>query len=388
MAQKLPFQPERLLCPGPTPVLEQVRLQSIRQPVYHRTESFYSLFLKCRNSLNLLMNGILPPIILTSSGTGAMESCILHLSEPNDKVLVICGGKFGERWLNLAQTYSCDVLRYDVEWGSCPDPDHLKSILKTHKNIKSVLFQADETSTGVTYPVEELAKTIREHSEAFVIVDAISGLGACPLKMDDWGIDAIVAASQKGLGTPPGLSFVNLSERALKLNKKRPKYYFDLHREHELQTEGKTAWTPAVGLIYMLTEALDKIIELGVHEFYLHHKRLAVSVRDAVTHTGFELFAKNFPSNVLTSIKIPESVDGKKLLSTLRKSYGAIFAGGQDRLSGKIIRMAHVGLIDPLSVMNGLTLLEFSLADLKYNFDIGNMSKRFMVKYYEQLNHN
>ena len=225
------FNPPRIFCPGPTPVPTQVAQQSLNTEIYHRSEEFKSIFLRTRDQLDQVFRGDTKPLILTSSGTGAMESAVVNLTNPGDAVLVIEGGKFGQRWTKLNESYRCNTKVYHLEWGSSIDLDHLESLVKSHKNLKAVFLQANETSTGVAYPIAKIVPIIKKHSDALVVVDAISGLIAQNLPMSDLGVDCLLSGSQKGFGVPPGLAFVALSKNAWDQISTREKFYFDLKKE-------------------------------------------------------------------------------------------------------------------------------------------------------------
>ena len=384
VVERIPFSPERLFCPGPTPTLPEVAIFAGSQPVYHRSESFCSTFVDTTNQLARLVSSRNPPVILTCSGTGAMEASVSSLFNPNDKVLVLRGGKFGDRWVKLAERLDLEPVIFDIPWGSSPDLDQLDAALQATSSLSGVLLQANETSTGVAYPVEDICRLARERSDALIVVDGISSIGAHALRMDEWGIDAVIGGSQKGLGVPPGISFVGLSDRAIAALHTGSCFYLDLKKEQQLQQDGKTAWTPAVTLIEMTHRALDIILEMGLDHFIRHHERLGAAVRSAVVHGGLELFARSHHSNALTAICVPPGVDGRRLTSILQENYRATFAGGQDQLQGQIIRIAHLGTIDAFHVMNGLAIMECALCDLKHPMEIGTISKGYLAHYYSE----
>ena len=203
------FSRQRLFCPGPTPVPQNAVIAGMNASVYHRTDAFFQDLLKCRELLAPLFGSKHLPLILTSSGTGALEAALTNLTNPADEVIVIDGGKFGNRWKQLAEAYELNLHTIDLEWGKSVNIAELEEKLKEYPLTKAVFFQANETSTGVHYNVEKVAKTIKANSNALIIVDAVSSIGAHEMQMDNWQLDCVVSGSQKGFGIPPGLSFIN-----------------------------------------------------------------------------------------------------------------------------------------------------------------------------------
>jgi len=364
------FTPDRLFCPGPTPIPAEVVKASTCQ-IYHRSEEFQKIFKSCCEDLRPLFGTKNPAVILTASGTGAMESVVVSLTSVQDEVLVVNGGKFGERWEKLVNVYQCRPTVVKVPWGEAPQPEELVRHLTPH--TRAVFIQANETSTGAYYPVKEIARALRASGyRGLIVVDAISSLGAHEMNMDAWDIDAVVAGSQKGFGLPPGLAFVALSDRALASFTNRPKFYFDLAKEWKGQKEGRSAWTPAISLIHGLRETLNLMHQVGFDKILEQHRRMAEGTRAAMEAMGLELFAKNCPSRALTSVKVPEGVDGVQWLKRVRRRFGMYVAGGQDELKGKIIRFSHLGFISQFDVIDGIAALELALAEEGSKIDIGH----------------
>jgi aspartate aminotransferase-like enzyme len=367
-----PFVKPRLFCPGPTPVPLDIAAAALNTNVYHRTDGFRQIVLDCRRMLQPFFGSADAPLILSSSGTGALESALVNLTDVGDKIFVINGGKFGERWEKLGQAYQCKVVSYTIPWGTSPDIQVFRKLLSEHPDCKAVFFQANETSTGVAYPVRDLAAAVRSVSDAFICVDAVSSLIAQVIAMDDWGIDAVVAGSQKGFGIPPGLSFISLSKRAWSQISNRPKFYFDLVKERAGQDKGETAWTPATTLILSLKPALEALVAIGPIGCDRYHARMAQACRNAAEAIGLTLLAQSHPSQALTAVRLPESIDGGALVKTCREQYGAIFAGGQDHLKGKIIRIAHLGLVDHLDLIGAIAAFEMGLQSMGYSHALGS----------------
>ncbi len=359
--EKYPFVRDRLYCPGPTPVPAESAQAALRTNVYHRTDAFRATFLEARALLQPFFAGEEHPLILSSSGTGAMEAGLANLTRAGDKILVLNGGKFGERWKKMGAAFQCELVSYDFPWGEAPEPQQVEHILKTHADIKAVFLQANETSTGVAYPVRELCALIRAHSEALIVVDAISALVAHHLPMQELGIDCLLTGSQKGFGIPPGLAFIALSRKAWASTSDRPRFYFDLKREREGQAKGETAWTPAITLVESLLPSLRQLNLWGPLACAQHHQRMALASHRAAEAMHLKIFAKSHPSHALTALEIPAAIDGSKLVKVCRERFGTIFAGGQDHLKGKIIRLAHLGLVDELDLISGIAALEMGL---------------------------
>lgn len=366
------FTSDRLFCPGPTPVPKDVLEAASETSVYHRSEEFYKVFRECMEGLQPVFGSATRPLILTSSGTGAMEAAMVNLTAPGDQVVIVNGGKFGERWEKLARTYQCDTAVVSVEWGHAPDAKDILTAVRNQKKTHAVFLQANETSTGAYYPIQAIAQALRTGGyQGLLIVDCISALCAHTMRMDAWGIDAVVAGSQKGFGLPPGLAFVALSERAWGSLSKRPRFYFDLAKERKGQEEGRSAWTPAASLVFGLREALRTMHHVGIDAVVDHHTAMAGATRAGVQAMGLQLFAGTAPSNALTSITVPHGLDGSHLLKRLRQRFGMYFAGGQDELKGKIIRFSHLGFVTRFDVLDGLAALEFALHEDGYVHDVG-----------------
>ena len=373
---------QRLFSPGPTPIPLQFQMAALDKNPYHRTEEFYTVFLKCRKSLAKVMYSQQLPLILSCSGTGALESSVVNLTDVNDQVVVINGGKFGQRWSQICSAYSCKVEEIKVPWGQAPDPSNLASTLSSLENVKVVFFQALETSTGVGLPVKELAQVVKNHSDALVVVDAVSGFGSEMIKMDEWGIDALVTGSQKGLGIPPGLAFINLSEKAISRLTDRPKFYFDLRRELKEQKDGKSAFTPATHLVLMLERSLDYINKLGFEQVHLKHRAVAEAVRSTLKYMGLELFAEKKPACGLSSVLLPSNVDGNVLLRELAEKRQMIFAGGQEQYKGRLLRFAHMGYFDLDDIVAGLIALQEQLELLGHEKADVSVAQHFWRSYH------
>ncbi|HDS17007.1 MAG TPA: alanine--glyoxylate aminotransferase family protein [Proteobacteria bacterium] len=362
------MQKQYLLAPGPTPVPPRV-LQAMSLPIiHHRAPVFKEIFEEVRAGLKHLFQTKEEVLVLASSGTGAMEGAIVNLFSPGDKVIAVRAGKFGERWSELGKTYGLQVIDLDVEWGQALQVRVLADLLAREVDVKAVLLQASETSTGVMHPVKEVADLLREREDTLLVVDAITGLGVFPLPMDEWGLDVVVTGSQKALMLPPGLAFAALSAKAWKFNQRStlPRYYFDFAKELKNSVKGQNAYTPAVSLIVGLREVLVMIKEEGLDQVFKRHARLAEATRAGVMALGLELFAPSAPSNAVTAVCAPHGIDGQDVVKVLRAN-GVTIAGGQDHAKGKIFRLAHLGYAADFDVLIGLAALEMALVSLGYD---------------------
>jgi aspartate aminotransferase-like enzyme len=350
-----------LLSPGPTPIPNEVALAMSETMIHHRTPQFNKVFEEARQGLKTLFGTNGDVLILASSGTGAMEAAVANLFSPGDKVLVINGGKFGERWLNIANAFGLDPIEVKVEWGQAVKVDVVEKQLKLYPDIQSVMIQASETSTTVLHPVKEIAKLTK--NGPLFLVDGVTAVGVLPVPLDEWGIDALVTGSQKALMLPPGLGFIALSERAWQKTKKAklPRFYFDLNLERKNQAKGSGAFTPAVSLIFGLRASLNMMAREGFDRVYARHARMARATRAAATAMGLKLLAPDSPSPAATGIFLPKGLDADKILDYLRDQMGVILAEGQDQLKGKAIRIAHVGYMGAFDVITAIAALEMAL---------------------------
>ena len=357
-----------LLAPGPTPVPSEVVMAMAETMIHHRTPQFSKIFAEAREGLKALFGTKNDVLVLASSGTGAMEAAVSNLFSPGEKVLVVNGGKFGERWLQISQTFGLDPIEIKVEWGKAVKIDTIEKQLKLHPDIKGVMIQASETSTTVLHPVKEIAQITR--TGPLLIVDGVTAVGVLPLSMDESGIDVLVTGSQKALMLPPGLGFIALNQRAWERTEKAklPRFYFDLKLERKSQQKNSSAFTPAVSLVFGLRAALKMMKEEGLDRVYARHDRLARATRVAATALGLKLLAPENPSPSATGILLPQGVDGDKLLDYLRDKMGVTFAEGQDQLRGKAIRIAHVGYMGAFDVLVAISALEMALK--KFGFPV------------------
>lgn len=362
-----------LLAPGPTPVPPEVLLSMALPMIHHRAPDFLPILDSAKKGLQWLYQTKNDVLILTSTGTGGMVGAVNNFFNAGDKVLVINGGKFGERWTKIAQAYGVSVEEIVVEWGYAAKPAAVEAALKKDPSIKGVFVQATETSTGVYHDIEGIAKVVRQFDNVLFIVDAISALVAQDLKTDEWGVDIMVGGSQKGLMLPPGLAFVSVSDKAWKRNEtsKMPRFYFNFKKERENLAKNQTNFTSAVTLIIGLNEALTLLQKEGLDNVFKRHATLANATREAVKALGLGIYSKESPSNSVTAIEAPAGVDGQAIYKMLREKYGITGAGGQDKAKGKIFRLAHLGYADTFDVITGIAALEMVLKELGYHLKLG-----------------
>ena len=361
-----------LLAPGPTPVPEDVLLAMARPIMHHRQPGFAKLFKAVQQDLRWLFQTQSQVLTLAATGTGAMEAAVTNFFARGDRVLVVRGGKFGERWAEIATAYGLDPVCLDVEWGQAVKVADVKRALDQDPAIRGVLWQASETSTGVRHPVREIAELCRSR-DTLSVVDAITALGVFDIQTDAWGLDIVVSGSQKALMLPPGLGFLVASPRAWSAAERGnlPRFYFDLGRERKNQQDGQTAWTPAVSLIVGLAEALRMLKEEGLPGVFARHDRLARATRAAVKALGLRLYAGDAPTEACTAVEAPAQTDAGKIVKRLRDTYGVTIAGGQGAAKGRIFRIAHIGYCAEFDVLTAITALEMALSDLEVPIERG-----------------
>lgn len=362
-----------LLAPGPTPVPEAISLEMAAPMVHHRTPQFSKIFAEAANDAKYLFQTQQDVLILASTGTGGMESCITNLFSPGDKVLVVNGGKFGERWGKISESYGLEPVWINVEWGQAVDPKAVQAALDKDKDIRAILVQASETSTAVAHPIEALSKLTRDRDDVLLVVDGITGVGVFPLPMDDWGIDAMITGSQKALELPPGLALVALSDKAWKFadQSKCPHFYFDLKKERKNLANQTSAYTPAVSLVIGLRAVLKSLKEEGLDNVHKRHNRLARATRAAAKALGLQLVAPDAPADSLTGVFLPDGIDGGKFVKSLRDDFGVTMAGGQDQWKGKVVRIAHLGYVDTFDTIIAISAIEMALKKFGHAVQLG-----------------
>lgn len=358
-----------LLTPGPVNVPRRVALAESQEIIYHRGEEFAELLQRVDAKLKRVFRTQNTILYFTSSGTGAMEAAVTNLLSTQDEVIVVEGGKFGQRWRELCHAFGVKHHVIQIEWGRAVRPQQVAQALDAHPNASAVLTQLSETSTGTVYDIEQIARITNER-DVLLVVDAISGLGAVPLEPDRWGVDCVVAGSQKSLMVPPGLAFVSVSERAWERAEKSdlPKYYWDFKAARK--NLYFTPFTPAISLVMALDEALDIILEEGLENLLARTELYAQATRAAIHAMNLQLFSER-PGPVCTAMHVPKGLNGKEILETLRRDFQIKISGGQDHLKGKILRIGHIGDIGAKDVLGTIGALELTLHKLGHQFELG-----------------
>jgi aspartate aminotransferase-like enzyme len=367
-----PFIKQYLMTAGPTPVPPAVSQAMAAPMLYHRAPAFDELYARVLTRLPHVFRTANPVLAFAASGSGAMESAVANLVRPQTKVLAAATGKFGERWIGLAEAYGAEVVKHEPGWGVRLDPADFDRLLTENGGIEVVFATLSETSTGIVHDVQAIADVVRRH-DAILVVDAVSGLGAAELRQDDWGIDVVVAGSQKALMCPPGLAFASVSERALEFAKRQSggRYYFDWGRTAKSQAGGASPFTPAVSLFLGLDVALAMIEDEGLENVWARHDVLARATRAGAAALGLELYGDpDERSTVVTAIELPGDIDGGKVPGALRR-LGITANGGQDQLKGRILRIAHCGYFGAFDILTSLSGLEMALAQLGHDVEFG-----------------
>jgi len=341
--------------------------------IHHRSPDFLPVLDSAKKGLQWLYQTKNDVLILCSTGTGGMVGAVNNFFNQGDKVVVINGGKFGERWTKICKAYGLTVDEITLEWGYAVKPEMVEEKLKKDQDIKGVFVQASETSTGVYHDIQSLASIVKKYENTLLVVDAISALAAHDLRTDDWGIDIMIGGSQKGLMLPPGIAFVSINEKAWEKAKtsKLPKFYFDFKKERENLAKNQTNFTSPVTLIIGLNESLTMLQAEGLENVFKRHEKLALTTRKAVQALGLQLYAKESPSNAVTAIMTPPGIDGQAVYKNLREKYGITAAGGQDRARGKIFRIAHLGYVDKFDVITAIAGIEMVLKGMGHRVQLG-----------------
>jgi aspartate aminotransferase-like enzyme len=361
-----------LLTPGPTPVPERIALAMARPILHHRAPAFEKIFARVHEDLRWVFQTKSDVLVFAASGTGAMEGSVTNFLSKGDKAIVVDGGKFGERWGKICKAYGVEPVVIKLEWGKAVTPEQVKKALDENPTAKAVYVQASESSTGVAHPVKEICALTKARQNTITVVDAISALGAFNLPMDEWGIDILLAGSQKALMLPPGLAFAAASDKAWKLAETAdlPRFYFNWKKEREMQAKNQTSYTPAITLLVGLAEVLTWLKEDGLEKVFKRHERMSKAARAAMTALGMRLFTDS-PSLALTTVLAPDGIDTDKLVKVLRDKYGVTLVGGQDQAKGKIFRIAHLGYFDEFDICTAVVAIERGLADLGAKIEFG-----------------
>jgi aspartate aminotransferase-like enzyme len=351
-----------LRIPGPTPCPDEVLKEMSRQMINHRGPEFAQILNDVTAKLKHIFKTKNDVLLLTGSGTGSLEAAVVNTLSPEDKVLSVSIGVFGERFAAIAQKFGAEVTALNFEWGKAADVDEIRKALNKEPEIRAVLVTHNETSTGVTNDLAQISSLVKEFDK-LLLVDAISSLGSIKLPVDDWHCDVTVTGSQKGWMVPPGLAMVAVSEQAWQANNKArmPRFYWDFAKAKSYLEKGQTPWTPAISVVFALKVALDMMLKEGLTNITNRHARIAKMTRDGVKTLGLPLFAdERYASNTVTSVAAPDGLDVKGLLKILREEHQVVLAGGQQKLQGKIFRIGHLGWVveeDIARVLKTLTIV-------------------------------
>ena len=362
----------RLFTPGPCAVPEEVLLEMARPFEHHRTDWFKGFMKECTAKLKTVLQTKNDVIIITGSGTAAAEAAIIGCNPPGSKLLTIEGGKFGQRWGEIAEQFGINVHRHEVEWGTAIEPQVVADYLKNDPEITAVMLTHSETSTATLCDLEAIGKIVKA-SGKLLLVDAITSAGALPLKPDAWGVDVTITGAQKSLMLPPGLGFVAVSERAwsvIENNKSQHAYYLNLVKARKSAEKNDTPFTPAHLLVRGLNKALDILLEEGIENVWKRVATMAAATRVAGEAIGLTVFSKR-PSDSVTAFTCPAGIKVPDIRDGLKNRYGIQSAGGQDHLKGKIFRLGHMGYVDEMDTVLAIAALEQVLHKLGHKFELG-----------------
>jgi aspartate aminotransferase-like enzyme len=360
-----------LRLPGPTPVPDDVVAAMSKPMIDHRGVAFKEMLNRLAVNLQRAFQTENDVMVLSSSGTGSLEAAVTNTLSPGEKVLAISIGNFGDRFSRIAKTYGADVIDLKFPEGEAADPEAVRQGLKDHPEVTAVLVTHNETSTGITNDLEALAGIIKGEFNKLILVDAISSLGSIRLPVDEWDLDVVAAASQKGWMCPPGLAMISVSPRGWEAVAKStmPKFYFDLTQAKASAAKGETPWTPAISLIFGLDHAVQGMLAQGdMQAVYDFHSRIAQYTRDGLTGMGLKLVAADLKnaSNTVTAAWLPEGISDSALLGMLRDEYDIIAAEGRGRLAGSVFRIGHMGYVSEADIDGVISALREALPRLGF----------------------
>ncbi|HBT19779.1 MAG TPA: aminotransferase [Peptococcaceae bacterium] len=369
------WEKQILLLPGPTQVPPRVMRAMAAQQINHRGPEAKELLFEITEGVKKVFQTTNDVFILTASGTGGMEAAVSNIICPGDKVLIVSNGSFGERFVQICRAFGADVEVIEYEWGKPINPDDVAFHLEKDKGhlIKAVFLQHNETSTGVLNDVKAVSEARGNHP-ALLVVDAISGLAAADLQVDNWDLDIVISGSQKAFMIPPGLTALSVSERAWEMVEKATasRFYFDLRLAKKFYEKGQTPFTPALSLMFGLKESLKIILEEGLENIFKRHEMYKNMVWAAAEALNLEMLAPRWAASpAVSAIKVPPGLSDKDIVNRLLEDYNVVIAKGQGKLSGKIIRIGHLGYVDGLDLLAGITALEITLYRLGYDIEIG-----------------
>lgn len=363
---------QRLLTPGPTPLLPQALHAMMGADIHHRTEDFRTLYSRVLADLKAVIGTVSDVLVVVASGSGGLEAAASNFLSPADKVIICSAGKFGERFEGIAKAWGLEAVVLKAPYGSAVAPEAVAEALAAHPDAKAVLVQASESSTGAMHDIEAIGRLVR-NTPALLVVDAITGLGTMPLDIDAWGLDIVVGGSQKAFMIPPGIAFLTVSQKAwaASATARLPRFYFDLKRELKNAAVGESAWTPSIALLLALDEALQYIKKLGMANLVANAQLLARATRESAKALGLGLFSSH-PGNAVTAVLPPDGMDSGVIVKEFRSRFGSIITNGQGEMKGKIFRIAHLGYFDISDVFTMIAQLELILAANGHPVEFGS----------------
>lgn len=362
---------QRLLTPGPTPLLPAALHAMMGSDIHHRTEDFRNLYKQVLSDLALVLGTTNDVLVLVASGSGGLEAATQNFFSPGDETLVCSAGKFGERWVEIMKAWGMKATVLTAPYGDAVPASAVEEALAKNPNFKGVFVQASETSTGTMHDVKAMGLAVKKTNAIFV-VDAITGIGTMPLDIEGWGLDIVVGGSQKAFMIPPGLAFVSISKKAWKLGESStaPRFYFDLKKEKKNAVNGESAWTPNTSLLLALAEALKYMKALGMDKVIENAQMLAHATREAMKALGLELFSSQ-PGASVTAVRPPAGMDSGIIIKEFRTRFNAIITNGQGSMKGQIFRLAHLGYFDFHDLFAVVAELELILAANGYPVRFG-----------------
>ncbi len=357
-----------LRIPGPTPCPPEVLQAAAGQMLNHRGPEFGAILRRVTDGLNWVFGTSRDVLSITTSGTGGLEAAVVNTLSPGDRVLAVSIGSFGDRFGNIAAAYGADVQWYKTEWGEAADPAEIGRRLDADPAIAAVLVTHNETSTGVTNPLQAIAAEVRKRNR-LILVDGVSSVSSIPCPVEEWGLDVVVSGSQKGWMVPPGLAFLYMSDRAWAAyeQSRMPKFYFDAKRHRDSLERNQNPWTPAVSVYFALDKAFELMRAEGLERIYARHREVAAYTRERVKAMGLKLVPvdERYASDTVTAVWWPEGVDGRALARRAREEFGVVLGGGQGKLEGKIFRVGHMGWVNREDVREALDVVERLLSEAR-----------------------
>jgi aspartate aminotransferase-like enzyme len=349
-----------LRIPGPTPLPPEV-VEALSKPmVDHRGEDFIALTRRIVARLKDMIGTSGDLFLVGSSGTGGMESALVNILSPGDKVLALSAGTFGDKFVTMARAFGADVTSVKFANGDRIEPERVASELKAAPHTRAVLLTHNETSTGVLHPLDEIAGVVRGLSEAVLVVDAVSSLAATEIAMDKWGVDVVLTGSQKALMAPPGVAVLAVSARAWQAyaHAKIPRFYFDWGLHRDAMQGGFTPTTPSLSVFYALDAGLERMWREGLPNVYARHRRIMSLTRRRAREIGFELMASDRDASpTITALKVPPGTDGDEIRAMARDEMNVIFGGGLGDMRGKVIRVGHLGYVSEEDINQAMDAL-------------------------------